>query len=57
MAIFEILTIIPVWITQKCTVYGCNMTPRNGILSVSGRDLHRLLRKEEKLPYIARRLL
>ena len=54
---FEILTVVPVWITQKCTVYGRSMMPRSGILSVGERDLRKLLRKEEKLPHLARRLL
>ncbi len=46
MALFEVITLIPVWIPQKCVVYGKNMTARSGILSVPDRNLKKMLKRE-----------
>jgi len=45
IAILEILTVIPVWITQKCVIYGKNMAPRTGLLAFSDRDMKKMLKK------------
>lgn len=45
VTLFEILTIIPVWIPQKCMIHGKANPPRQGILAVGERDLKKLLKK------------
>jgi hypothetical protein len=57
VALFEMLTVIPVWIPQKCVVHGKTMVARAGVLAVAERDLKRLLKREEKLGHTARRVL
>jgi hypothetical protein len=46
ITLLEILTIIPVWVPQKCTVFGKLMQPRQGILSIGDHDLKKLLKRE-----------
>ena len=57
ITLLEILTIIPVWIHQKCNIFGKSTAPRQGLLSTSDRDLKKLLKKEEKLIYIVSKLI
>ena len=55
--IFEILTIVPVWIVQKCVVHGKSMNARSGLLAVGSRDLGKMLRREEKLGYLMNKIM
>jgi hypothetical protein len=57
VALLEILTLIPVWIPQKCTIFGKAMQPRSGLLSIGDRDLKKLLKREEKLSYLSSKLI
>ena len=57
ITLLEILTIIPVWIHQKCNIFGKNISPKQGLLSTTDRDLKKLLKKEEKLTYVVSKLI
>lgn len=52
IVLFEIVTLVPVWIVQKCVIYGKNMPARSGILAVANRDIKKMLKREEKLGYL-----
>jgi hypothetical protein len=46
VCIFEIISIIPVWIVQKCIVHGKTFPARSGLLAVGNRDLKKMLKRE-----------
>lgn len=39
------VTVIPVWIPQKCGIHSKSSAPRTGLLAFPDRDLKKLLKK------------
>lgn len=57
VTIFEIISIIPVWIVQKCVIHGKSMPARSGLLAVNNRDIKKMLKREEKLGYLMEKII
>ena len=46
IALLEILTVIPVWIPQKCTIFGKTNQARQGLLAIGDRDIKKLIKRQ-----------
>jgi hypothetical protein len=57
LAIFEILTLIPLWMTSKCQIIGKPQTLRAGFLSTDNRNLQKILEKQYKFSRVVKRHL
>jgi hypothetical protein len=57
ITIFEIITIVPVWITQKCLIHGKPYSPRSGMLAFADRDLKKVIGRQQKLGYLMKCLI
>lgn len=53
---FEMVTLVPVWMEQKCNIYGKEGPARKGELAVN-RDFEKMVKREQKLPYLLSKIL
>jgi hypothetical protein len=57
LTIFEMITLIPVWVTGKCVLVHRPAIVRSGVLAVPARDMQLLLKKQGSVQKTIKRLL
>jgi hypothetical protein len=57
LTFFELITLVPVWVTAKCSLIHRPAIVRNGVLAAPNRDLQLLHKKQHSVQKTIRRLL